>query len=175
MILLQTGSLANPTPSLPTEAVQPGQAQASQYLREDGQTPEALFHGTTHTHDTHNLQWPIPVSHLSLPYWQAVAHILISCQITICSLLETTGVQQVALGPGGDGLGVLPLGVGGRPNLQVLGNLLNKSGLPLPSTLGHVVYPIPSAVPSLRQCGWGSLKFPRDLGQLFYFKKLPGC
>lgn len=52
-------------------------------------------------------------------------------------LWETTGVQQVALGPGGGGLGVLPLGVGGRPNLQVLGNLLNKSGLPLPSTLDH--------------------------------------
>lgn len=34
-------------------------------------------------------------------------------------------------------LGVLPLGVGGRPNSQVLGNLLNKSGLPLPSTLGQ--------------------------------------
>lgn len=39
MILLQPGSLANPTPSLSTEAVQLGQAQASQYLRVGGPGP----------------------------------------------------------------------------------------------------------------------------------------
>lgn len=49
MILLQSGSLANPTPNLPTEAVQPGQAQASRYLRAGSQALEVLSHGTAHT------------------------------------------------------------------------------------------------------------------------------
>lgn len=45
-----------------------------------------------HTHTTCDGP-PIPFSYLSFSYWQAVAHIFISCQIRVCSSWETTCVQ----------------------------------------------------------------------------------
>lgn len=64
-----------------------------------------------HTHylkmATHSLQLFV------LSYWQAVAHIFISCQIRVCSSWETKVYSRWPCTWGG-GLGVLPLGGRGK-------------------------------------------------------------
>lgn len=84
---------------------------------------------------THYLQWPAHSLQLFVLF-------LLAGSCSHIHLLPNKGLLLVGdyrctvggLVPGGGGLGVLPLGVEGRPNSQVLGNLFNKSGLPLPST-----------------------------------------
>lgn len=122
----------HPTPS--TDAVLPGQAQASQGLKARRLGPGASVYSRRQC-----LRWPIPFLQPS------VLSLLVDSSLHI-HLLPNEGPilagdyrwTQVGLGPRGAGFGGggPTLGTGEEPKPQVLRTLLNKTDFPLPSIMG---------------------------------------